>query len=420
MNVEITIISLGLLVFLSHLFTAIYKHQRIPDVIPLMLIGIIIGPVTHLINADNISGTGGSVFMAITLVVILFEGGTSIRLSTLEEVWKKVINITFTCFFGSAIVVTIAGWLFGLSWLAAAVLGASLAGLASAVVIPLVRNLNINEETKAILVLEAVISNVLSIVLAMSLMNIIVKEEIHLGMAIGEIASAFLLAGLIGFLGALVWSRIINKIRRLQNSIFTTPAFFFILYGVTKFLGYSGEIAAFVFGVTLMNIDAVMGNFLTRVMGGKGHTLNQQELTFFGELSFLLKTVFFVYVGISIRLNNWRAILFGFIITLLLMIVRFLLIPFVTPKVGLSEKTAMSQMFPKGLVAAVLGSLPVSMGIEGGEMIRDLSYSVILFSTLIVSMLVWLSEKSNFVKKFYSKIYNKNENIAVDTEKQKK
>ncbi|MDR2556702.1 MAG: cation:proton antiporter, partial [Bacteroidales bacterium] len=290
MNVELTIIFLGLLVFLSHLFTAIYKHQHIPDVIPLILIGIVLGPITHLVNADSISGTGGSVFMAITLVVILFEGGTSIRLSTLEAVWKKVINVTFTCFFGSAAVVTIAGWLLGLSWMEAGILGASLAGLASAVVIPLVRNLNINDETKAILVLEAVISNVLSIVLAMSFMDVIIKHQIHLGELIGEIASSFLLAGLIGFIGALVWSRMINKIRRLQNSIFTTPAFFFILYGITRFLGYSGEIAAFVFGVTMMNIDAVMGNFLTHVMGGKGHTLNQQELTFFGELSFLLKT----------------------------------------------------------------------------------------------------------------------------------
>jgi NhaP-type Na+/H+ or K+/H+ antiporter len=155
----------------------------------------------------------------------------------------------------------------------------------------------------------------------------------------------------------------------------------------------------------MMNIDAVMGNFLTHVMGGKGHTLNQQELTFFGELSFLLKTIFFVYVGISLRLNNWHAIIFGLIITLLLMAVRFLLIPFVTPKVGLPEKTTMSQMFPKGLVAAVLGSMPVAMGIEGGEMIRDISYSVILFSTLLVSTLVWLSEKSDFVKQFYNRVY---------------
>ncbi|MDR0762874.1 MAG: cation:proton antiporter [Bacteroidales bacterium] len=409
MNVELTIIFLGLLVFLSHLFTAIYKHQHIPDVIPLILIGIVLGPVTHIINADSISGTGGSLFMAITLVVILFEGGTSIQLSTLEAVWKKVINVTFACFFGSSAVVTVVGWLLGLSWMEAAILGASLAGLASAVVIPLVRNLNVNDETKAMLVIEAVISNVLSIVLAMSFMDVIVKNQIHLGTLTGEIVSSFLLAGLIGFIGALVWSRIINKVRRLQNSIFTTPAFFFILYGITKFLGYSGEIAAFVFGVTIMNIDAVMGNFLTRVMGGKGHTLNQQELTFFGELSFLLKTIFFVYVGISLRLNDWRAILSGFIITLLLMIVRFLLIPFVIPKVGLPEKTAISQMFPKGIVAAVLGSMPIAMGIEGGEMIRDISYSVILFSTLLVSILVWLSEKSDFVKQFYRKIYGRND-----------
>ncbi|MDR1974607.1 MAG: cation:proton antiporter [Bacteroidales bacterium] len=417
MNVEITIIFLGLLVFLSHLFTALYKQQHIPDVIPLMLIGLILGPLTNLVSPDSISGTGGSIFMAITLVVILFEGGTSISLSTLEAVWKDVIGITFVCFFGSALAVTVVGWLFGLSLIASAILGTALAGLASAVIIPMVKNFMVSDKIKAVIVLEAVITNVLSIVLAMSFMDVMVKHEVHVGTLIGEIVSSFLLAGLVGFIGALVWSRLINKIRRLQNSIFTTPAFFFILYGVTKMLGYSGEIAAFVFGVTMMNIDAVMGNFLTRVMGGKGHTLNSQELTFFGELSFLLKTIFFVYVGISLRLGNWRALLFGFILTLLLMVVRFLLIPLVAPKAtNVLEKTAISQMFPKGLVAAVLGSMPLAMGIAEGAIIRDVAYSVILFSTLLVSFLVWISEKSETVKRFYSRVYGKKSVLPTENQ----
>jgi NhaP-type Na+/H+ or K+/H+ antiporter len=407
MNVELTIVFLGLLVFLSHLFTAIYKHQHIPDIIPLMLIGVLLGPVTNLVSPESISGTGGSVFMAITLVVILFEGGTSISLSTLETVWRSVMRITFICYICSAVVIAIAGHLFGLSWITASILGASLGGVAPTVAIPIVKNLSTDDETKAIIVLEAVISNVISIVLAMSLMDVLVSDEVSAGSVIGNIMSSFFLAGLIGFIGALVWSRIINQVRRLQNSIFTTPAFFFILYGITKFLGYSGEIAAFVFGVTMMNIDSVMGNFLTRVMGGKGHTLNKRELTFFGEISFLLKTIFFVYVGISLRLDNWYAILCGLAITVCLMIARFLVIPVIDKKASLRRKTAMSQMFPKGLVAAVLGSMPYAMGVEGGDMIRDISYSVILFSTLLVSLLVWLSEKSNLVKKFYTFGYGK-------------
>ena len=50
----------------------------------------------------------------------------------------------------------------------------------------------------------------------------------------------------------------------------------------------------------------------------------------------------------------------------------------------------MSVMTPKGLVPAVLASLPLQRGLVHGEIILDLGYSIVLFSIIICSLLVIL------------------------------
>src|SRR4030042_2054551 len=59
----------------------------------------------------------------------------------------------------------------------------------------------------------------------------------------------------IGFLSGFLWSILLNKFRTIQNSIFTTPAFVFVVFGIAESMGYSGYIAALAFGITLGNIE---------------------------------------------------------------------------------------------------------------------------------------------------------------------
>jgi len=45
-------------------------------------------------------------------------------------------------------------------------------------------------------------------------------------------------------------------------------------------------------------------------------------------------------------------------------------------------------MIPKGLAAAVLAGIPLQKGIAGGQIIQDLTYSIILISILITSVMI--------------------------------
>lgn len=404
MNVDLTLVFLGLLVFSAHLFASIYNRKKIPDVLLLIVIGLLLGPVFNLINVDSL-GMGGPVFVAVTLVVILFEGGTSLSIKVMRSSWKSTMTLTLCCFFLSLIIVSVVGLCFGMGWLDAMLLGAILGGTSSAVVIPLVRILDMGEEARTVLVLESAATDVLCIVFTLAFVHAETMGSLQVGSVIGNILSSFVLAGLLGFAGALVWSRIITQIRKLQNSIFTTPAFVFVIYGVANMLGYSGAIASLVFGITMANIDTIKNRILLKVMGGPGHQLNKTEMIFFGEIVFLLKTFFFVYIGISIRFSDWQSIFAGLIITLSLFAGRLVVARFCSPKkAGIFDKTVISMMIPKGLAAAVLAGLPLAAGLPFGEFIQNVTYTVIFFSILLVSVMILLAEKSAVVRRFFELI----------------
>jgi NhaP-type Na+/H+ or K+/H+ antiporter len=60
------------------------------------------------------------------------------------------------------------------------------------------------------------------------------------------------------------------------------------------------------------------------------------------------------------------------------------------------DALAMSVMIPKGTAAAVLAGIPLQMGLAGGELIRNLTYGVVIYSIILTSLLIFLLEKTSF------------------------
>ncbi|MCU0768007.1 MAG: cation:proton antiporter, partial [Burkholderiaceae bacterium] len=171
-------------------------HTNVPDALVLVLLGILIGPVLGIADPQDF-GKVGPVVATIALVVILFESGTSLDAPTLRRTAGTTGLLTLSCFVLSAATVTVvAHGVSGLDWLPAAMLGATLGGTASAVVIP---------------------------------------------------------AALIGVVGGVGWLFVLGHVRGFPNTISSTLAYVFIVYGTTEVLGFSGAIAALALGVALSN-----------------------------------------------------------------------------------------------------------------------------------------------------------------------
>ncbi|HWO88063.1 MAG TPA: cation:proton antiporter, partial [Gemmatimonadales bacterium] len=299
-----TILAIGALVFLAHLFSIWFERTRVPDVLLLILLGLLLGPVLGVVRAEDL-GKVGSVVSTVALVVILFEGGMAIDLTSLARAFRPTLRITLVTFLVTMLLGAAVGRLaFEMPWGSAAILGATVGGTGSAVVIPMVRGLKIGERTSTILILESAITDVLCIVMTVGLMTAALTGELSPFRMLGTILSAMLFAALLGALGATAWLRALDVVRRLPNTLFATVAFVFLVYGVTELLGFSGAIAALAFGVALTNHERIGVDRLARLKLDKLATLSPLERDFFAEVGFLLKTFFFVYLGLSMRFSR--------------------------------------------------------------------------------------------------------------------
>ncbi len=407
-NTGLVIAIIGLLIFAAHLFTEIFSRKRIPDVLLLMLIGLVIGPALGLVKPETL-GPVASVFTTITLVIILFESGTKLNFNTLLNSIRGTMRLTLINFFVTMIIVAVLGLIIKVDILTSLMLGAILGGTSSAVVIPLVSQLKISQKSSTILILESAFSDVLCIVFAWAFMQAILSGSMNVGRVLGEIISSFILATVIGLIAAILWSYVLDRVRHVKNSILTTPAFVFIVYGLNEWLGFSGAIAALAFGISMANIDSMYNNgtLIKKLFKTEPAKLNETEKQLFSEVVFLLKTFFFIYIGISIKLDQFMPILIGFIITLVLFAMRILIVKISAHKekstLPVEDKMFMSGIVPKGLAAAVLATIPLQKGITDGEMIQNIVFAVILFSILFTSILMPVMEKDNAVSRFYKR-----------------
>ena len=133
-------------------------------------------------------------------------------------------------------------------------IGAVLGSISPAVVIPIVRMLNFSDNTKSTLVVESAITDVLSIIMALGILKTFQAGHNSIMEFIGiKLIASMAMSLLLGFGGAIIWSTILEKIRKFPNTIFTSLAFLFLLYGFSEILGYSGPISVLIFGVVLAN-----------------------------------------------------------------------------------------------------------------------------------------------------------------------
>lgn len=396
------ILTVGLLVFVAHFLTQIFRKTNIPDVLLLMLIGIVAGPIMGLVTPDDF-GKMGSVIATIALVVILFESGTSLDLKVLGSSLGVTGKIGIPCFFLTMLIVTVLGEVFlHLNWLSAFILGAIVGGTSSAVVIPMVSALELSEKPATVLVLESALTDVLCIIAVFALLQAGGQGGVEPGRIVGGVLAALVFALVIGVLGGLGWLLVLRKVRNFPNTISSTVAYVFIIYGATEGLGFSGAIAALALGVSLTNHDRLGLSGIKILHGDRLTPLTDTELLFYREAVFLLKTFFFVYLGISIHFGAGSMMVVAAVMVALVFLIRLAITRLaIDENYTLRDAAITSMMGPKGLAAAVLAGLPSQYGFVGGDVIRDTTYMIVLFSIIFCAVLVAIYP-NRYIRRIYA------------------
>ncbi|MCB0393558.1 MAG: cation:proton antiporter, partial [Bdellovibrionales bacterium] len=158
------IIGVGALFFLGHLLRWIFVQTKVPDLLVLVLLGYLIGPVFGFIQPNDL-GKVGDFMTTMALIVILYEGGISLRARDLVSSSLPAMGLSMVGFFFIAGAATLVAWLIGQRLEIALLFGVGIGSTSSAIVIPMVKYLSISEKTKTILSLESAFTDVLAIVI---------------------------------------------------------------------------------------------------------------------------------------------------------------------------------------------------------------------------------------------------------------
>lgn len=399
-------IFIGALIFFSLTFNALFEKTRVPSVLFLLLVGLLIGPVFEIVAPEDL-GRMGRIFTTVTLIVILYESGTRLHIGDIGKAIGTATLLTLFNFLVPVAVGMVIGYfMLGLDLLPSAFMGACVGSISTPVILPMLKQLKLGEKAGNVIFLEAALSDIVCLIGTLALLDAMSNGSFSVSQTVKHMIISFVFATAIGVTVGYAWM-IVRRfvVTNLKNNLFTSFALAFIVYGISELLGINGGMAVLALGFMVGNIGE-LSNALEKRRPEKNFIkrkdpmlLMEDERNFFSEMVFIFKTFFFVYIGMSIRLTEPSHILIGLLFISIMFVAR---IPSITLfcRKGFSsrDKRIMSILTPKGLVSAVLASLPLQVAVtveelRVGEVIQNIGYASVLFSIIIFSVLIFLVKR---------------------------
>ncbi|REE80885.1 NhaP-type Na+/H+ or K+/H+ antiporter [Lutibacter oceani] len=369
---------------------------KIPAILPLILIGLFVGPISTLISEDGTkwiepvwNGTEGLFpgerlfnFVSLAISIILFEGGLTLKKEEILNVGPaigKLITLgSLVTFIGAGVA---AHFIFDLSWAISFLFSALIIVTGPTVIAPILRNIPLKKDVSAVLKWEGILIDPIG-----ALVAVLVFEFISVGAgyeytreALIEFGKIVIIGLSIGFTSAyaLYYSLKFKIIPRYLLNVITLASVLTVFVLSDLFAHESGLLAVVVMGM-------VIGNM--KVEGLK-------EILYFKEsLSILLISILFILLSANINiedlllLNRWEtAVLFLVVVFVLRPLSVFLS----TLGSGLkfNEKLFISWVGPRGIVAAGIASLfglkLVMQGEPGAKYITPLVFMIVLGTVLL-------------------------------------
>ncbi|WP_276389002.1 cation:proton antiporter [Eudoraea chungangensis] len=369
---------------------------KLPAILPLILIGLLVGPIATLYTEDGskliepvwngtkglFPGDGLYYFLSLAISIILFEGGLTLKRSEIKNVApviSKLITVgTIVTFFGGGLA---AHFIFDLSWQISFLFAALIIVTGPTVITPILRNIPLKKEVSAVLKWEGILIDPIG-----ALVAVLVFEFISVGegqeytkTALIDFGKILLFGSTFGFAFAHALAFIIKKnyVPHYLMNVVSLSVVLLVFVESDVLAHESGLLAVVVMGMVLGNMNLP----------------NLKELLYFKEsLSVLLISILFILLAANIDIAdveliyNWKTV------------ALFLVIVFIIRPLGVflstrgsslkfNEKLFISWVGPRGIVAAGIASLfgtkLMQKGEPGAEYITPLVFMVVLGTVLL-------------------------------------
>lgn len=398
LNVEGFLLLVSATLFLSYISSLIYSRTKIPDIVWLLCLGYVLGPVLNFFRYEDFI----KIFEYLILVVVAlfsFDTGINVNISSVMRNVVKALTLSATTFIA---IIAVVGYSMHyllpsrFPLLDGMLLGAMIGGLGGISVTGILDRLKTLipsvEKDGVILNLESTLSDTFRLVAVFTLYNLKKLAPYTLEEALKEVVWVFTIATIFGIIIGLLWSEVLNLLwARPFNYIMTIAALFPVYIFSENYIGNAGgAITALAFGLAVNN-----HNYMYRVFGWKRRLkVNKFRIREFNqEITFLVKAFFFVYIGLIVSLSVDYAIL-GVGVVALMLATRYAVATGVGSllRFSVGEKVLSKLIFLQGTSALVMSQLPRIWDPEMAvfadpNLFSDLCYPIVIITLVFVSIL---------------------------------
>lgn len=358
----------------------IAEYLKVPSIVFLLIFGIALGSDGWEILHPQSLGIGLEVLVALSVAIILFEGGLSLSGRELGRVSGSLRNLVTL---GTSITLIGGGmaahWLGEFPW-PIAFLYASLVVVTGPTVIgPLLKQVAVDRRVATLLEGEGVLIDPVGAILAVVVLNTIIDSHARPMAIITGLTLRLGIGAAIGIAGGGLLSFIIKTCNFLTFELknLVVLAGVWGLFGLSQFSRSESGLMAVVMAGIVLKAAAVPDERLLR--------------RFKGQLTTLCVSVLFILLAADLSIASVIALGWGSVLTVLvlMLVVRPLSVALCTLKSDLNwrHKLFIAWVAPRGIVSASVASLFAILltraGINGGEAIKALVFLTILMTVFI-------------------------------------
>jgi cell volume regulation protein A len=379
------------------------RLARVPDVVVFLFFGMLIGPGVLGLVDIKADSTINQLIMIFGSSFILFDGGASVRLKVLKEVWITIVVIaTVGVLITAAITGLAAHYFLGLAPIVALLLGTVIASTDPATLVPVFKQIHIKDRVAQTVVSESAFNDAMGAILTFTVLSIALGVgEFSVGDALIDLLKQSLLGIIIGgSLGYLAAFFISHEKFNFLAEFAPVVALMAVIgaYMGADGLHASGFMAVFVFGIVLGNQDS---------LGFKLTERESDELEDFVLTTALIMRMFiFILLGAQVDFGLMNLYLVGGIaVVIVFMLVArpvtvFLCaLPDRRAKWSFKEMLFMCWTRETGVIPGALAGMLVGMKAPGAQIIASVTFIAILMTILIQATTTkWLAKKLGLMR----------------------
>ncbi len=357
---------------------------RLPAILLLLLFGIMAGPVSGILDPDQLLGDLLFPIVSLSVAVILFEGSLTLKLEELRDIGGTVRNlVSVGALITWAVTSVAAHYAIGFSFDLAMLFGAMVVVTGPTVIVPMLRTVRPSRRIANILRWEGIVIDPIGALMAVLAFNYVIAAQ-KTG-ALSELAGVFFIVvtagSVIGVIFGLGLAEVLRRhwLPEYLRSPFTLLAVFVAFAGAEMLEHESGLLAVTVFGIVLTNRPGV-----------EIHDI----LDFKESLSVVLISGLFILLAARIDFSGlmalgWAALI---VVGIIMLVARPLavLVSAWGSELDWREKFLIAWMGPRGIVCAAVAAIFAlrleQQGTTGSELLVPLAFLVIISTVVIQSL----------------------------------